>query len=157
METTADVMAPEGAAPDAAPQWVVFACGGRDFAIPLDRAREILPPREFTRLPGCGPEVCGLLGLRGRAVTIFDFGATAGLRPATTFPDYRLLLLEHQDRLTGFAVERIIAVAHSATEAGSESAVGLRDDEVLGYGMLEDEGRQFLAIDSDALLRRLLG
>jgi chemotaxis signal transduction protein len=156
MESIADVQAPEGVASVAAPQWVVFACGGHEFAVPLVRAREILPPRDFTRLPGCGPEVCGLLGLRGHAVTVFDFGSTVGLRAATAFPDYRLLLLEHQDRLTGFAVERIVAVAHATQEQGAECKVRLNDDEVLGHGTLEDDGRRFLIIDPDALLRRLL-
>jgi chemotaxis signal transduction protein len=156
MESIADVQAPEGVAPVAAPQWLVFACGGHEFAVPLEWAREILPPREFTRLPGCGPEVCGLLGLRGRAVTVFDFGATVGLQPATAFPDYRLLLLEHEDRLTGFAVERIVAVAHATQEPGAEHEVRLNDDEVTGHGTLEDDGRRFLIIDPDALLRRLL-
>ena len=95
MVSTADVLAPEGVVSIPAPQWVVFACDGHRFGVPLALSREILPPRVFTRLPGCGPEVCGLLGLRGKVITVFDFGAVLGLRGATTFPDHRLLLLDH--------------------------------------------------------------
>jgi purine-binding chemotaxis protein CheW len=58
-------------------QWVVFNCGDHRFGLPLDRTREILPPRSCTRLPGCGPEVAGLVGIRGRVLTVFDFGIVA--------------------------------------------------------------------------------
>jgi chemotaxis signal transduction protein len=161
MVSTADVLAPEGVVSIPAPQWVVFACDGHHFGVPLALSREILPPREFTRLPGCGPEVCGLLGLRGRVITVFDFGAVLGLRGAAIFPDNRLLLLDHGEVVTGFLVDEIIAVvraearAADAAELPADLLFGLNGDDVLGIVHVESE-EPFIAIDAEHILKRLL-
>jgi purine-binding chemotaxis protein CheW len=91
---------------------VIFGCSGERFAIPLSQVREILLPLPTVRLPGCGPEVCGLVGLRGRILTVFDLGAALDLRPAVSSPDHRLLLLEHDDDLVAAAVEEVFSVTH---------------------------------------------
>ncbi len=96
-----------------APEWVIFGCSGERFAIPLSQVREILLPQPITRLPGCGPEVCGLVGLRGRILTIFDFGAALGLTPAASVQDHRLLMVEHRGEIVGGAVEEVLAVTHA--------------------------------------------
>lgn len=81
------------AALTAASQWVVFACGDHLFGLPLDRTREILPPRPVTRLPGCGPEVAGLAGIRGRVVTVFDFGVLLVGKPSAQHAEHRMLVV----------------------------------------------------------------
>jgi purine-binding chemotaxis protein CheW len=96
-----------------APEWVIFGCSGQRFAIPLAQIREILLPQPITRLPGCGPEVCGLIGLRGRILTVFDFGAALGLRTAASVPEHRLLLVEHGGELVAGVVEEVLAVTHA--------------------------------------------
>lgn len=143
----------------AAPQWVVFACDGHWFAFPIDRVREILPARGFTRLPGCGAEVCGLIGLRGRIVTVFDFGAILGLRASAEVADHRLVLLEHDERVVGMAVDAMVAVTRMAAPEMSLSGEVLRSfdmdrEDVIGVGELD--GRPFTAVDPDAILGRLL-
>lgn len=82
-------------------------------------------PQPVTRLPGCGPEVCGLVGLRGRILTVFDFGAALGLRPSVEAADYRLLMVEHGTELVAGAVDEVLAVSH-------ETARMLDLDELLG-------------------------
>ena len=157
MDTAA--AAAERAAYLAAPQWVVFSCDGHWLAFAITRVREILPPRGFTRLPGCGPEVCGLVGLRGRIVTVLDLGAILGLRPAAEREDHRLVLLEHDGRVVGMAVDEMVAVTRAAARDLSlgREARGIFDierDEVIGVGTLE--GRPFTAIDPEPVIRRLL-
>jgi len=153
------VAAAERAAYLAAPQWVVFSCDDHWFAFPIARVREILPPRPFTRLPGCGSEVCGLIGLRGRILTVFDFGAALGLSPASEREDHRLVLLEHGDRVVGMAVDEMVAVTRLAARDLSLSTEVLRSfeierDDVIGVGSLE--GRPFTAVEPAAILERLL-
>lgn len=139
--------------------WVVFGCDGRVFGFPLERVREILLPRPFTRLPGCGPEVHGLIGLRGRVVTVFDLGATLGLRPSAGQPGPRLLLIECAGRLVGGVVEDVTTVQSVPVEPlGRRRSMlgGLRveRDAVLGFGRID--GEPFLALDSDRILGELL-
>lgn len=133
-------------------RWVVFACAGRRYAFPLEHVSEIVAPRPVTRLPGVGPEVCGLIGVRGRAVTVLDFGAMMGAEPAATRPDHRLLLLELDQRHIGFAVDEMLAIRPAQVEAGGVVAVGT--EAVLGTGVAE--GEPFVALDPVRLTAALL-
>jgi purine-binding chemotaxis protein CheW len=144
---------------DAASQWVVFTCEERRFAVPLERVRGIATPQPFTRLPGCGPEVAGLIGLRGRVLTVFDFGVVLAARPAALLPDHRVLLVEDGDRLIGCVVDDVNAVAEvvihpPAREEERLAGVDPEGAHVLGTG--EHEGEPFVAVDLDMVLGRLL-
>ncbi len=159
MKADTGSVARETTAEEAAQEWVVFACDGHRFALPLGRVREILEPRPFTRLPGCGPSVCGLVGVRGRVITTFDFGAAVAVRPATAAPDHRLILLEHGERVFALAVDGIVAVARAAAaelplRADTLRALDIERDDLLGIGAFGDQ--PFLAVDPDRLLARLL-
>ena len=149
----------ERAAYLASPQWVVCSCDGHWLAFPINSVREILPPRPFTRMPGTGAEVCGLIGLRGRLVTVLDLGAVLGLTPAATRDDHRLVLIEHEGRVVGMAVDEMVAVTRAAARELSlaKENRGLFDierDDVIGVGTLND--RPFTAIDPAPVIRRLL-
>lgn len=151
--------AAERAPTSAASQWVVFECGEYWFGLPLDRTREILPPRAITRLPGTGPEVCGLVGIRGRVVTVFDFGVVIGGQSSYARTDHRLLVLFVNGRRVAAAVDEIIAVSREATGVLPLSGDSLRPydidrDDLVGIGALGD--RPFLALDPDRILGRLL-
>ena len=98
------------------PEWLIISCSGVRRAIPLHYVREILEPLPYTRLPGCGPEVCGLIGFRGRIVTVFDIGSLLGLRPSRSIPDHRVLLFEDGAEPVAGAVDEVIMVAPTATE-----------------------------------------
>lgn len=142
------VVAEAGTHVPAALPWVVFACEGRHYGLPLEHVSEIITPRPFTRLPGAGREVCGLVGIRGRVVTVFDLGAILGLRSAASFPDHRLLLLELGVRRVGAAVEEVVDIAPARIERTAGEAG------VIGTGYVSDA--TFTALDPQSLLRRLL-
>jgi purine-binding chemotaxis protein CheW len=127
MATTAATLAAESDGPTrrVAPEWVIFGSGGECFAVPLDQVREILLPQPITRLPGCGPEICGLVGLRGGILTAFDIGAILELQPAVSVPDHRLLMLECRGQVVAGAVESVLAVTNLAA---AESAAVVADD-----------------------------
>lgn len=137
---------------------IVFSLSGQGLAFPLRSAREVLPPLPYTRLPGCGPEVLGLIGVRSRAVTVFDLGLALGLHSSNTLPDSRVLLMERGDRLVGFAVDQVIAVARGVLRpeksAGETAPPGLAGDLLLGSASLA--GLTCLVLDVDALAARLL-
>ncbi len=150
----------EAAAVAALPEWVVFSCGAELFGVPLLSSREVVPPQPLTRLPGCGPEVAGLMGLRGRVVTAFDMGVVLGLEPARRLPDHRILVIDHVDRVVAIAVDAIVGIArhHSALlrelagdALGKAEVVGA---DVVGVGTLE--GKRYLALDPNRILKRLL-
>ena len=144
----------------AAPEWVVFRCAGNAFGVPIGAVKEIVRPRPYTRLPGCGPEVCGLIGLRGRVITVFDFAAAVGLAPLDRHGDHRILIIEYGNRLVGFAAESVAGVATGSQGELAISAESLRGfdidrEELVGVGELRTE--PFVAVDPRRVLERLLG
>ncbi|HEX6590054.1 MAG TPA: chemotaxis protein CheW [Longimicrobiales bacterium] len=158
MTTTAAETA-ERAAYLASPQWVVCSCDGHWLAFPINSVREILPPRAFTRLPGTGPEVCGLIGLRGRIVTVLDLGAILGLAPSASRDEHRLVLIEHDGRVVGMAVDEMVAVTRAAARELSlakdaRAVFDIEREDVMGVGTLDD--RPYTAIDPHPVIRRLL-
>jgi purine-binding chemotaxis protein CheW len=149
----------EQAAPPA-PHWMIVQCAGRSFALALERVVEILPPREFVRLPGSGPQVCGIIGVRGRVITSFDLGVIAGLHPSRAAADYRILLVEHGDRVVGLVADQVAYSVESPLDAAppAESALNgaaIGADELLGAVTVD--GAVIMALDIDQMLGRLLG
>jgi chemotaxis signal transduction protein len=138
-----------------APQWVVFSCAGLRLGLALERVREILTPRPFTRLPGTGPEVCGLVGVRSRIVTAFDLGVILGLAPARDVHDHRLLLIEYGDRVPALVTDEVLTVVPAELAPANDAGPAFPDPTlVLGIGSFDED--TFVALDPDRLLDRLL-
>jgi chemotaxis signal transduction protein len=147
------------AAVSAASQWVVFACGDHLFGLPLHRTREILPPRPITRLPGCGPEVAGLAGIRGRVITVFDFGVLLTGSASALRVEHRMLVVVVNGKRVAVLVDEIIAVSRESSGVLPLDADALRPydierDDVIGIGAHDEQ--PFLALDPDRILTRLL-
>ena len=142
------------------PEWVVFRCAGTAFGVPIRAVKEIIRPRPYTRLPGCGPEVCGLIGLRGRVITVFDFAAAFGLAPLQRTEDHRILIVEGGTRLLGLAAESVAGVATGrqgdlAVNAEAFRTLDVDREDLVGIGELR--GEPFVAVDPRRVLERLLG
>lgn len=138
-------------------RWIRVVCGERMYAVPLERVREILTPQPLTRLPGCDAEVAGLIGVRGRIVTVLDLGRILGRRPAISLPEHRLLLVDHEERIVGLAVEEASAVLDGdlrppVPERERLAGVDPEGPEVLGFVHVEEDG--IVALDLDAVIGR---
>lgn len=159
METESALPAEELEAPPVVPEWVLFSCDDRRFGAPLAISREVVPPAPLTRLPGCGPEVAGLMGLRGRVITVFDMGVLLGMGPSRQVEDHRTLVVEHGNRVVGVLVDRIIEIAHGygAVLTAVPESLGELDSirgDVVGMGT--QGGQTYLALACERMLERLL-
>jgi purine-binding chemotaxis protein CheW len=138
-----------------ATRWVVFRCGERRFGVPLEQVNEIVPPLPFTRLPGVGADVCGLVGVRGRVITVVDLGVVLGDRPAAATADHRLLLLELGGRRLGVAVDEVCEIAAAALER-LESDTETGAVALAAIGKARGEDGPFTALDPGRLLKHRL-
>ena len=50
-------------------QYVTFVASGQLFGLPIERVQDVFKPSAITRVPLAGPEIAGVLNLRGRIVT----------------------------------------------------------------------------------------
>lgn len=148
MEHDSPAAAEAGTATPASAQWLIFACSDHRFAVPLARIREIVTPRPFTRLPGSGGAVAGLIGVRSRVITAYDVGLALGRKRATLAPDHRVLLADVARRTLGLVVEEVCAVAALPLEPVATGA--------LVIGSAEWDGTAVAALDLELLLERAL-
>jgi purine-binding chemotaxis protein CheW len=138
---------------------MLLAAGEHLFALPLEQVREIFPAKPYTRLPGTTTAVCGLINVRGRIITVVDLAAFLGLTPARTDPEHSVVLLDYQGRRIGLAVRdilHILDVERGALDGSADTlrALGFDGAHIAGVG--EVDGRVYVAIEPQEILRPLL-
>jgi hypothetical protein len=57
---------------------LVFACGGGLYAVPADRASEVVNLPPLTRVPGAGPHLLGVFAHRGEVLPVIDLSRLVG-------------------------------------------------------------------------------
>lgn len=150
------VAAEAGIRAPAATRCVVFKCADRRFGVPLESVTEITAPRPFTRLPGAGPAVCGLVGIRGTVVTVLDLGVLLAGAASGALPDHRLLLLEVDGRRIGAAVDQVVEIVSTPLQPGGPVAAAedRAGDAAVGTG--HGGSGEFIALDAARLLKPML-
>jgi len=113
-------------------QYVTFTTAGQLFGLPIERVQDVFKISHITRVPLAGPEIAGVLNLRGRIVTAINLGN-------------RLELESRTDGLPPMAI---------GTESGAES-FGLLVDAVGEVLKLADNEREANPINLNRKLARV--
>jgi purine-binding chemotaxis protein CheW len=81
------------------------------YAIDVEDAREILPMRRMTRLPGAPAHVLGLINVRGTIVTVIDLARRLEPdRSATPSDEAAILLVRRGQGFVGLAIQEVLDV-----------------------------------------------
>ncbi len=115
--------------------------------------REILPPSPATRLPGAPGYVRGLVNVRGTVITVIDLVARLSDRPARA--EGPVMLIEHQGKVVGVAVDEVIEVQLLPPE-GWETPIGDLLPGGIVYAIGEIDSQTVLLLDIRALLTYVL-
>jgi purine-binding chemotaxis protein CheW len=59
--------------------YVTFSAAGQMFGLPIECVQDVFKPARITRVPLAGPEIAGVLNLRGRIVTAVELRIRLGL------------------------------------------------------------------------------
>jgi purine-binding chemotaxis protein CheW len=141
-------------ASDVAPrQLLLFRLADRIGGVGLEIVREILLPPPATRLPGTPPYVRGLVNVRGTVVTVIDLVMRLYGHPAN--PGGPIMLIEHQNRTIGVAVDEVIEVQPLPAE-GWQTPIGDLLPGGIVYAMGEIDSQTVLLLDIPALLTNVL-
>src|SRR4051812_15064001 len=62
---------------------LVFACGESLYAVPADRAQEVVSLPALTRVPGAPSHLLGVFAHRGEVIPVIDLGALTGAKAET--------------------------------------------------------------------------
>jgi purine-binding chemotaxis protein CheW len=142
------------AASDVAPrQLLLFRLADRIGGIELEIVREILPPPPATRLPGAPAYVRGLINVRGTVITVIDLVARVYGQPAR--PDGPIMLIEHQNRLIGVAVDEVVEVRPLPSQGWTTPIGDLLPGGIV-YAMGEIDSQPVLMLDVPGLLTKVL-
>jgi purine-binding chemotaxis protein CheW len=144
---------PETASDLAPRQLLLFRLADRIGGIELEIVREILPPALATRLPGAPSYVRGLINVRGTVITVIDLVARLFDRPAR--PDGPVMLVEHQGKVVGVAVDEVIEVQPLPPD-GWQTPIGDLLPGGIVYAMGEIDSQTVLLLDIRGLLTHVL-
>jgi purine-binding chemotaxis protein CheW len=71
----------DSAGSESVTEYVTVMLDGQWFGLPIRRVQDVFMPQQLTRVPLSGPEIAGILNLRGRIVTAVDLRCRLGLPP----------------------------------------------------------------------------
>lgn len=111
---------------------VAFELAGDGYAIPVERAREVVRPGRITPLPHVPPSVLGVVPLRGEMVEVIDLRRRLGLPPAERTRRSRVVVLQAGDgSAAGLLVDAAAQVLRVPQEAVRPAASDSRSVEAL--------------------------
>ena len=116
--------------PELLRELLTFELDNSPYAIPVERVREIIRPREATPMPRVPDCVVGVIAMRGEIVQIVDLRMRLGLALSPPTRRSRIIVLHgDDDRVTGVLVDAVREVLRapeddvSAVTANQSGAV----------------------------------
>jgi purine-binding chemotaxis protein CheW len=95
---------------------LTFVIAGEQYATEIERIVEIVTPRSVTRIPNADASVVGIMSLRGTIVTLVDVrGKLRHPRAGAATPDTRIVVIDFQNEIVGFVVDRVLRVVKAAS------------------------------------------
>jgi purine-binding chemotaxis protein CheW len=89
--------------------YVTFTAAGQLFGLPIGRVQDVFKPMNITRVPLAGPEIAGVLNLRGRVVTAIHLSNRLGLQSAAQRAAPMAIGIESGAESFGLLVARVSA------------------------------------------------
>jgi chemotaxis signal transduction protein len=122
-------------------KYLTFRVARKDFAMPTDRVRGILPMHEMSPLHVTHAWLCGFTCIAGRDLPVVDLRAKLGIARGSHGREPFIVVVETEDHLLGFVADRI-------SELIDARARDFRN------GMLRTPGRPRKVLDPDRIMRK---
>ncbi|MEM1208281.1 MAG: chemotaxis protein CheW [Planctomycetota bacterium] len=131
-------------------QLVTFVIGDEEFAVPILAVQEINRMLQITRVPQSPPYVEGVINLRGKIIPVINLRGRFGMDKLEDNADTRIIVVEVNDRVIGFTVDRVnevLRIAADIVDPAPQMASGLDAEYIQGVGKLEDRLLILLSLD----------
>ncbi len=94
--------------PELLRELLTFELDGTDYAVAVERVREIIRLRDITAMPRVPACILGVVALRGEIVQVLDLRQRLGLSPCEPTRRARIIVLHgDDDRVTGILVDAV--------------------------------------------------
>ena len=135
---------------DTALHFLTFRIGDRQLAFPLEKVERVIRMAALVPVPEAPEWISGLLNLHGRVMPVISLRKRLGLSHREAHPDFRILVMQTQDRKLGVmaeSVEEVVAVSegHFAKPEGK-----LKDSPLLN-AVIRKNDEVYLVLEADAL------
>ena len=88
-------------------EYVAVYLGAQLFGLPIERVQDVFIPGKATAVPLAGPEIAGLINLRGRIVTAIDMRRRLGLPPRAKDKPPMNMVVRTSDGVVSLLVDEI--------------------------------------------------
>ncbi len=89
---------------------VTFQLGAEDYAVHVETVESIIKPSAVTPVPGSPREVCGIMNLRGRVISVIDLRTCFSMPTKDTDGDTRVLVVRFEHTTVGVLVDSVSEV-----------------------------------------------
>ncbi len=140
-------------------EYLTFLLGGEEYALAIERVREVMKPPPITEVPRAPPHVLGVVTVRGEVVAVFDPRRRLGL-PGTAPAEGRgrIVIVDAGEGPCGLLVDAVASVVRlrpGSIEPCPQGVGGASSECLAGIGREGD--RLFTVLDLGAFLRRAPG
>jgi purine-binding chemotaxis protein CheW len=133
--------------------YVTFSAAEQMFGLPIERVQDVFKPSRITRVPLAGPEIAGVLNLRGRIVTAIELRIRLGLGAREGGNGPMAIGIESRGESFGLLVDAVGEVLKLSESELEANPVNL--DRNLGRvsaGVYRLEGELLVILDTDRVL-----
>ena len=134
--------------------YVTFTTAEQIFGLPIECVQDVFKPSRITRVPLAGPEIAGVLNLRGRIVTAIELRSRLGLdaRDAGQVP--MAIGIESRGESFGLLVDAVGEVLKLPDDGREENPVNLDPRMAkLAGGVHRLDGQLMVVLDVDRVLQ----
>ena len=134
-------------------EYVTAKIGGQLFGLPISRVQDVFAPERLTRVPLAGPDIAGLLNLRGRIVTVIDMRCRLDLEAQERVGRQMAVGVEHRGESYGLLIDEIGEVLKLQAASREDNPVNL-DGRLarVSAGVHRLEGRLLVILDVERVL-----
>jgi purine-binding chemotaxis protein CheW len=134
---------------------VGFRVGRETYGVPITALHEIVRVPEITAVPDAPDYMEGVINLRGKIVSVIDLRKRFGEKQAASSKRNRILVLEHNGRLSGLIVDsasEVLKIPESDVEPPPTEFLEGGLNCVTGLG--KHQGRLIVLLDMAKLLQQ---
>ena len=133
--------------------YVTFTTAEQLFGLPIERVQDVFKPARITRVPLAGPDIAGVLNLRGRIVTAIELRSRLGLGARDPGRLAMAIGIELRGELFGLLVDTVGEVLKLSDSEREPNPINL--DRNLGRvsaGVYRLDGQLLVVLDIDRVL-----
>ena len=133
--------------------YVTFTTADQMFGLPIECVQDVFKPSRITCVPLAGPEIAGVLNLRGRIVTAIELRSRLGLDPRDAGQVPMAIGIESRGESFGLLVDAVGEVLKLPDDEREPNPINL--DRNLGgvaAGVYRLDGHLLVVLDIDRVL-----